>query len=33
VPGSATATQQVITINQTNPAVFYRMRNPSAPVQ
>jgi hypothetical protein len=33
VPGSATATQQVITINQTNPAVFYRMRNPTAPVQ
>jgi hypothetical protein len=33
VPGSVTATQQVITINQTNPAVFYRMRNPSAPVQ
>jgi hypothetical protein len=33
VPGSASLTQAVITVNQTNPAVFYRMRNPTAPVQ
>src|SRR5208282_176874 len=33
VAGSALITNTVITINSTNPAVFYRLRNPSAPPQ
>ena len=33
IAGSATVTNKAITIDPTQPAVFYRMRNPSAPVQ
>ncbi len=33
VAGSATQTNAVITITATNPAVFYRLRNPTAPPQ
>jgi autotransporter-associated beta strand protein len=33
VPGSALITNTVITVDSNQPAVFYRMRNPSAPVR
>ena len=33
VPGSALITNTVITIDSNQPAVFYRMRNPTAPVE
>jgi autotransporter-associated beta strand protein len=33
VPGSALITNTVITVDPTQPAVFYRMRNPNAPVE